>query len=70
MEHIEKRKINIFLCVKDEKRPYQTGGLDSFVIEVYDDKLTLDTPVRSILDPNYRIKLSDFLSIIKNNMSK
>ncbi len=47
----------------DSKRPYQTDGLDAYVIQCYDDNLNDNTPVLNI-NTNKKILFKEFISII------
>jgi hypothetical protein len=41
--------MNEYIAFNDSKRPYQTDGLDSYVVKCYDDNLTNKTPVENII---------------------
>lgn len=47
----------------DSQRPYQTDGLDAYVIQCYDNKLTNDTKVLC-LNTNEIITYKDFINIL------
>ena len=48
----------------DSQRPYQTDGLDAYVIQCYDDKLTDTTPVTNVIT-NEKMKFSELMAIIR-----
>ena len=48
----------------DSKRSYQTDGLDAYIIQCYDDKLTNDTKVLCLKD-NKEMSYKDFINEIK-----
>lgn len=54
------------IAFNDSKRPYQTDGLDAYVIKCYDDNLTLRTPVVNITNGE-SISVFDMIKIIKAN---
>ena len=40
-----KFKLKDYIAFNDSKRPYQTDGLDAYIVACYDDNLTPNTPV-------------------------
>jgi hypothetical protein len=59
-----------YLKFKDSQRPYQTDGLEAYVIQCYDNNLTLKTKVLS-LQNNTIISIKELLNSINiSNMSK
>ena len=62
--------IGLQVINRDRKRPYQTDGLDAYVIKALNDKITSDTIVQNV-KTGKEIKFKDFLnSLIIMNMSK
>lgn len=49
-----------YIQFKDSQRPYQTDGLDAYVIECYDDKMADHTMVRNVYSGE-RQSLKDFM---------
>ena len=52
-----------FIKFYDSKRPYQTDGLDAYIIKTYNDKIEDDTIVQNV-KTNEEIKFKDFLNIL------
>lgn len=48
----------------DSQRPYQTEGLDAYVVQCYDDNLTKDTPVINVTTGNV-MSLGQFLLMLE-----
>jgi hypothetical protein len=55
-----------YIQFNDSQRPYQTDGLDSYIILVYDDNLTMDCIVKNVSNDD-TMKLSEFISLIYAN---
>ena len=53
-----------YIKFNDSKRSYQTDGLDAYIIQCYDDKLTNDTKVLH-LQTNKEMSYKDFINEIK-----
>ena len=53
-----------YIQFNDSQRPYQTDGLDAYIIQCYDDKLTNDTKVLH-LQTNKEMSYKDFINEIK-----
>lgn len=49
-----------YIDFKDSQRVFQTDGLDAFIVQVFDDKLTKDTPVINVYTEK-SMTLIDFL---------
>ena len=47
----------------DSKRPYQTDGLPAYIVQCWDDNLTLETPVYSIKGDEF-LRLKDFINMM------
>ena len=61
-----KKKFRVWDSVKfnDAQRPYQTDGLDAYVVECPKDKLSLDSNVKNIMTMEF-MTLQDLLYILK-----
>lgn len=55
--------IGLTVFENDSKRPYQTDGLDAYVVQCYDDKLTNDTPVVNI-KTNEKMTMKSFIALM------
>lgn len=59
-----------FIQFNDSQRPYQTDGLDAYIIKAYNDKIEDDTIVQNV-KTNECIKFKDFINIISfDNLSE
>jgi len=56
--------IGLYIKFKETQRPYQTDGLDAYIILCYDDKLTDETPVIKLGDDK-PFPFKTLLSILK-----
>jgi hypothetical protein len=56
--------VGTYVRFNDSQRPYQTDGLDAYIVQCYDDKLNDNTPVLS-LQSNEVMTLKQLLSILE-----
>ena len=52
-----------YIQFKDSQRPYQTDGLDAYIIQCYNDNLTDDTPVVNI-NTGEKMSFKSFMAIL------
>lgn len=60
-QYIEMKQLHEF---NDSQRPYQTDGLDAYIIMAYSDVIDGDTPVLSISNNSY-MKYDDFVNMLR-----
>lgn len=56
-------KVSDFIKFNDSKRPYQTDGLDAYVIKCYNDKLNEDSIAENVVT-NESMKFSELMAIL------
>ena len=56
-------ELSKLISFNDSKRPYQTDGLDAYIIKAYNDKIEDETIVMNV-NTNQEIKFKDFLNIL------
>jgi len=61
----EKIMMSVVKSFYDSQRKYQTDNSPAYIIQCYDDKLTLDNKVINIYDDNDSMSLEEFINIIK-----
>ena len=58
-----KYNLSEFIQFKDSQRPYQTDGMEAYVVKAYSDKIEDDTIVQNV-KTNEEIKFKDFLNTL------